>query len=85
MQRLLQRISRDEDGEVQDMACLKRIERAGESDEKRAARLKQQELFIPQWPELAIRVYLSIKSFARPKNVLIFSVLGIGQAKRAPH
>ena len=38
----------------QDLAVLKRIRRAAESDEKRAARLKQQEIFIPQWPELAI-------------------------------
>ena len=46
--------SRDEDREVQDLAFLKRIKRAAESDEKRAASLKQQEIFISQWPELAI-------------------------------
>ena len=52
--RLLQK-SLDEDGEVQDFAALKQIKRAAESDEKkRAARLKQQEIFISQWPELAI-------------------------------
>ena len=28
--------------------------RAAKSNEKRAAKLKQQEIFIPQWPELAI-------------------------------
>ena len=39
--------SRDEDGEVQDLAVLKLIKRAAESDEKkRAARLEQQEIFI---------------------------------------
>ena len=54
-QRLLQNNRwRDEDGEVQDLAILKRIKRATEYDGKRAARLKQQEIFIPQWPELAI-------------------------------
>ena len=35
-------------------AVLKQIERASESDEKRAARLQQQRIFIPQWPELPI-------------------------------
>ena len=44
----------DKDGEVQDLAVLKRIKRAAYSDEKRAARLKQQEMFITQWPELAM-------------------------------
>ena len=57
-QRLLQKKrSWDEDGEVQDLAVLKRIKRAAESNgEKRAARLKQQEIFIPQWPALAMIV-----------------------------
>ena len=50
--------SRDEDGEVQDLAVLERIKRAAESNEKRAARLKQQEICIPQWPELAIIVII---------------------------
>ena len=37
MQRLLQKKrSRDEDGEVQDLAVLKRIKRAAEFDEQRA-------------------------------------------------
>ena len=55
MRQVLQKNKRlwDEDGAVQDLAVLKRIKRAAESDEKRA-RLKQQEIFIPQWPELAI-------------------------------
>ena len=44
---------RNENGEV-DLAVLKRIKRAAEPDEKRAARLKQQEIFTPQWPKLAI-------------------------------
>ena len=52
-QRLLQKKrSWDEEGEVQDLAVLKRIKRA--ANEKRAARLKQQEIFIPQWPDQAI-------------------------------
>ena len=74
MQRLLQKNrSRDEDGEVQYLAVLKRI-RGAEFNEKRAARLKQLEIFIPQWHELAIiDSYLSIKSFTHPKNVLTFS------------
>ena len=51
VQRLLQKKrSRDEDGEVQDLAVLKRIKRAAEFYEKRAARLKQKEIVIPQWP-----------------------------------
>ena len=37
-----------------DLAVLKRSKRAAESGEIRTARLKQQEIFIPQWPELAI-------------------------------
>ena len=49
-------------GQVQDLAVLKRIKRAAESIEKGAATLngssniewKQQEIFIPQWPELAM-------------------------------
>ena len=45
---------RDENGEAQDLDVLKRIKRAAESDEKRTARLKQQEIFISEWPELAI-------------------------------
>ena len=36
----------DEDREVQDLAVLKRIKRTAESNEKRAAKLKQQEIFI---------------------------------------
>ena len=41
VQRLLQKKrSRDEDGEVQDLAVLKRIKRAAEFNEKRAARRK---------------------------------------------
>ena len=51
MQHLQKKRSCDEDGEVQDLAVLKRIKRAVESDEKRAARLKQLEIFVP---ELAI-------------------------------
>ena len=31
-----------------------RIKRTAKSNEKKAPRLKQQEIFIPQWPELAI-------------------------------
>ena len=55
MHRLLQKKRlRDEDGELQDLAVLKRIKRVTELMEKRAARLKQQEIFIPQWPELDI-------------------------------
>ena len=38
--------------------CSEGIKRAAESDEKRAARLKQQEIFIPQWSELAIIDYI---------------------------
>ena len=49
VQRLLQKKRlRDKDGEVQHLAVLKRIKSDVESDEKRAARLKQQEIFIPQ-------------------------------------
>ena len=50
-QRLLQKKrSRDENREVQNLAVLKRIKRPAESNEKRAARLKQKEIAIPQWP-----------------------------------
>ena len=41
-------------GEDRDFAVPKRNKRATESDEKRADRLKQQEIFIPQQPELAL-------------------------------
>ena len=79
----------DEDREVQNLAVLKRIKRHAKSDEKRA-RLMQQQIFIPQWPELAIMDYynyVSIKSFARSKNLLTFSILvdavcGQGQIKQ---
>ena len=54
-QRLLQKKRlRDKDKRLQDLAVLKQISRTAESYEKRAARLKLQEIFIPQWPELAI-------------------------------
>ena len=47
MQRLLQKKrSQDEDGEVQDLAVHKQIKRIAECNEKLAAGLKQQELFI---------------------------------------
>ena len=58
MQRLLQKNRLlNEDGEVQGLAVLKLIKRAAEADEKRTARLKQQEIFIPLWPILAIIDY----------------------------
>ena len=46
--------SLDKDGEVQDLAVLKRIKRGAESNEKGAARLKQKGIITHQWPELAI-------------------------------
>ena len=46
--------SQDEDGEVQDLAVLEEIKRGAESNEKRAATLKQKGIIIPQWPELAL-------------------------------
>ena len=60
--------SLDEDGEVQVLAFLKRIKRGAESDEKRA-KLKQQEIFIPQRPELAIKHYYNCVIGVYPSRI----------------
>ena len=50
--------SLDEDGEVQDLAVLEQSKELQNPLKKEQLDLKQQEMFIPKWPELAIICYI---------------------------
>ena len=76
-QQLLQKKrSRGED--VQDLSVLKRT-KSCIFDEQRAARLKQQEIIIPQWPELAMNLIDFVIGIypSRTSLALTFSILVI--------
>ena len=79
-ERMKERNEKDRERQRQrgsNLAVLKQFKRPAESAEKRAARLKQQEIFIPRWHyNRFFIIYLSIKLLLAQKCSILVRLLG---------